>query len=464
MRTGTLPDVIVTIGVDIGTTAVKAAAVDEDGNVVAATRIEHPVLTPVPGAIEHDALAVWHHDVRSAAAEVASEARRLGHEIAAVNVAAMVPSLCTVDADGRPTGPGMLYSDPRVAASGPVDPSASGEFARLVGWMAERRPDAAGYWPAQAVANAALTGTGAIDSLTAYSAMPLCDGAAWDPAVAASLGVSVGQLPTIVPGSEAAGVCVGFGPVLDGVPVAGGSMDAFCEQVVAGADETGDVLVILGATLIVWAVVDEWTEAPGLWTLPHTARGKVLIGGASNAGGIFRNWASRVLRPVEAGDVADLDDVPVFLPYVRGERTPLHDPSRRGEVDGLHVAQGPAAMWRGVHEATGFSVRHHLDLAGVLDGGIAKRIVLTGGGAHDEAWVQAIADATGLPVDCLATPEGGARGAAFLARVTAGLERNTRYAGRWGAIGRRVAPDPTCAAPTAARYERYRAAAEGAPT
>ena len=84
---------------------------------------------------------------------------------------------------------------------------------------------------------------------------------------------SVDALPQVVPGMAP------VGRVLDGLPAAGalvggGAIDAFAEQAVAGADESGDVLVILRASLIAWSVIDEWGTAPGLWTLPHTARGR----------------------------------------------------------------------------------------------------------------------------------------------------------------------------------------------
>ncbi len=63
------------------------------------------------------------------------------------------------------------------------------------------------------------------------------------------------------------------GPVssLPDAILASGTIDALGEQMVAGADHVGDVLVILGATLIVWAVVPEWRELDGVWTVPHTA-------------------------------------------------------------------------------------------------------------------------------------------------------------------------------------------------
>jgi xylulokinase len=67
-----------------------------------------------------------------------------------------------------------------------------------------------------------------------------------------------------------------------------------------------------------------------------------------------------------------------------------------------------------------------------------------------------MADATGLPVDVVAVPEGAALGAAFAARCTAGLERSTRHASRWARTARTVEPDPAWVAPSDERYLRFR--------
>lgn len=464
----------VTIGVDIGTTSVKAVAADDDGRVVASVRIDHPVRTPAPGILEHDARLAWHTGVRRAAAEVAEEATSAGYVTVAVNVAAMVPSLCAVDAAGVPVSPGLLYGDRRAAGMGTpprpgLNPAEDGELVRMLSWLAKEYPDAAGFWPAQAVANAALCGNGAIDTVTAMTTLPLFDFAGWDPAVCSSAGVRPGQLPAIVSGIEPAGRVperLGDEPAgsLGGAVVAGGTIDAFAEQLVAGADHDGDVLLIMGATLITWAVIPEWHEAAGLWTVPHTAPGKSLIGGPSNAGGIARDWAAKVLLPAAPGVLPDdPGEVPVFLPHVRGERVPLHDPHRRGGFDGLSVAQGPPAVWRAVFEGAGFTVRRNLELAGLLDadgrppvhGAASRRIVATGGGSVDDAWVHAVADATGLPVDCVAEHKGGALGSAFVARTAAGLEPDTSGAGRWARVGRRIEPDARWAEACAPRYRRF---------
>ena len=135
-------------------------------------------------------------------------------------------------------------------------------------WLVEAAPGAAGYWPAQAVANAALGGVGAIDTTVAFTAMPAVRPPRLGPGGGGRAGLDdVGRLPRIVPGCDAVGTVEAAGGALRGP----GTIDALGEQLVAGADQVGDVLVILGSTLIVWAVVPDWREEPGLWTVPHTA-------------------------------------------------------------------------------------------------------------------------------------------------------------------------------------------------
>ena len=110
----------VTIGVDIGTTSVKAIAADGDGNVVARSRVRHPIGIPAPDRLEHDVDRAWRRNVRRAYREAAE-----GLDVRAVNVAAMVPSLGAVDARGRALTPGLLYGDERGRTPGRAASSSS---------------------------------------------------------------------------------------------------------------------------------------------------------------------------------------------------------------------------------------------------------------------------------------------------------------------------------------------------
>ena len=293
-------------------------------------------------------------------------------------------------------------------------------------WTAAEAPGALGYWPAQAVATNSLSGHPVMDTMVAVTLADLHQGGQWNEELLTRwawkwprcrtwrfTGHAAGTMKLPARGGRSAGEAV----------VAGGSIDAMCDQIVAGAEQVGDVLVIFGATLIVWAVIQDWVEVPGLWTVPHTVPDRMLIGGPSNAGALFVDWARTVLRPGRGGDgrcgaSGDPSRVPVWLPYLRGERVPYHDPSLRAGLYDLDICDTPEGLGRAAYEASGFVVRNFCERAGITP----RRIVASGGGTRSEPWMAAVADASGLPIDCVAVPEGAALGAAYLARMAAGLE------------------------------------------
>ena len=175
----------VTIGIDIGTTAVKAVATDEDGQVAARVRIPHQLRVPTPNQFEHDADEAWRQGPLAALAELGRP------DAAAVAVTAMVPSLTAVDENGRPVTPGLLYGDARGRrATGPDTTFLSGEAEEFLRWTVGEAPDAHGYWPATAVANWALGGEAVIDNSTASTAYPLFDGNGWSASICAECGTT----------------------------------------------------------------------------------------------------------------------------------------------------------------------------------------------------------------------------------------------------------------------------------
>ncbi len=478
----------VTVGIDIGTTSVKALAVTEDGEVVARSRVPHRIIHASADHMEHDARAAWRRGPRRALAAVRAAVAGPGDgktptpdavRVAGICVAGMVPSLTAVDRRGIPRTSGLLYGDVRGrTGSTPAEGHGAGPMPDAEGflqWTSRQMPEAYGYWPAQAVATHALAGHAAIDTAVASTLGDLQVAGRWNDELMARLGVETRQLPRVVPIGQAAGTLrpgrrVPPGPSaphLEGTwddsetVVAGGSIDAFCDQIVAGADQVGDVLVVFGATLIVWVVTDSWVEAPGLWTVPHTEPGRVLIGGPSNAGALFVDWARSLLRGTRTPDASadgsadcrsgDPRRVPLWLPYLRGERVPFHDTTLRAGLFDLDITDGPSGVSRAAYEASGFVVRSMVERSGVT----ARRIVASGGGTRVGAWMAAMADATGLPVETVAVPEGAALGAAFLARMAAGLEPSLDGSRRWARTGTRVDPDDRWRLAAGERYRRF---------
>ena len=456
----------ITIGVDVGTTSVKALAIDENGEVVARSRVPHRILASEPDELRHDARRAWRAGPQKAFAELSAALTAAGNgDVAGLAVASMVPSLTAVNRRGVPTLPGLLYGDfegrpslsppePGAESTDPV-PAGMPDAEGFMRWAHAEAPDAAGYWPCQAVATYALAGVPAVDTGVTASMGDLHAGGKWNSPLLDAIGVLPSQLPHVVPMCAAGGTLPGSDTVFTG-----GSIDAMCDQVVAGATQTGDVHVIFGATLIVWVVADEWIQVPGLISYPHTTPDRFLIGGPSNAGALFVDWARTLLRgaPRPGPDRERLAPrlgvpgrVPVWLPYLRGERTPFNDHTLRSNLYGMDIGSGAEALERAAFEASGFVVRRMIDGTGV----VPRRIVASGGGSRVTAWMAAVADATDLPVDAVAVPDGAARGAAFLARMAAGLETSLNDSARWGSVGRRIEPDPNWVQATEARYRRF---------
>jgi xylulokinase len=426
----------ITVGIDIGTTSVKALAVDGDGTIIARARVPHDIHAPSVDVFEHDAKQAWVEGPRKALDELAVT------DFDGLAVATMVPSFTAVDESGTPFTPGLLYGDHRGRAGrNEADLLNSREFRSMLEWTARQAPGAHGYWTAPAVAAAALGGTAAVDYGTAFALAPLWDGT-WQADKLAEIGVSPEQLPVVVGDDTVTGH-------IKGAANGAGMADAWAEATVAGINSPGDVMVICGTTLIVWCVSGQPATVPGMWSIPHPLGELSILGGASNAGGMFVNWAHRALAAGSAPATSPVA-VPLFVPYLKGERTPVHDISLRASIQGLDISHDGGSIMRAAYEASAFVARRLIDLSGVAK----TRIVASGGGTHDGQWMQALADCTGLPVDLVAVPEGAALGAAWHARVLAGLDSKTDVV-RWSKHGRRFEPDPAWVGACEERYQRW---------
>ena len=409
----------ITVGIDIGTTSVKALAVDGDGTVLARARVPHAVESPAADLFQHDADKAWRRNVRTAFRRVSG-----GLDIRGVNVAAMVPSLVCRRSSRATDDARAAYGDARGGAVSGEDTGRERRVVSFLHWCAQQAPDAAGFWPAQAVANHALTGIGALDTVDGndHAAAVRLHGVGRE--IAADAGATVESAARIVSGNDAVGT------PSTAMVVGGGTIDALAEQLVAGAERRRR------------RAGDPRHHPDHLGRDPRVARdARAVDDPAHGAGQDPDRRGQQRRRPV-----------PQLGPRLRGQgrrrrtrrscggarcgcRTSgasarrCTTPSLRASLHDLDLTHGPAGGAPGRLRGLRPSWRATTSSCGGVP---AQRIVATGGGARVDAWVQALADCTGLPVDVVAVPEGGALGAAFMARVVAG---SRALDGRRGAMG-----------------------------
>ena len=311
---------------------------------------------------------------------------------------------------------------------------------------AARRPTPRGYWPAQAVANHALARRAVVDNATAITALPAVRRRRVGRGGGDRLRRPGDRMPRIATTGD------GRRPgARHRRRAGGGAVDALGEQMVAGADAEGDVLVLCGTTLIDVGHHRRDREVPGLWTIPHTAAGKRLIGGPSNAGGLFLDWVDRLVgagnprpprrsgrRPgvvaVHSRRAHAATTIPVGAAALDGSTSPTGGSGAARRLRGVRFRCPPThrAQWRAGIAHRGDRWRH------------ARRAVDAGPRRRHRAAGRVSA-----------VPEGAALGAAFLGRLAAGLEISITDAARWASTERVVEPDPAWTGPMQDRYARF---------
>jgi xylulokinase len=408
------------IGLDVGTTGVKAVAISPDGELLAAAEESYPLSTPQPGWAEQDPEDWW----RAATACLA----RLPE--GPIGLSGQMHGLVVLDEGDRVLRPAILWNDQRTAAECAEIEERVGleRLIELTGnralpgftapkllWLRRHEPEVHGriahvLLPKDYV-RFRLTGERAIDAADASGTL-LFDVAhrRWSAEVCEALDVPGEWLPAAHESTEVAG-----------------AGDQAAAALGVGIVAPGAVSVVLGTSGVVFAVLPEY--APDAQARVHVfchavpdrwhAMGVMLSAAGSAA------W----LRGVLGGELAQLDEEAahwepgtgglLFAPYLSGERTPHADPDARGAFTGLSVRHDRGALWRAMLEGVAFGLRDSLELLRSL--GVRPEVGrVSGGGARSALWLRIVASVLGVPLELTASPEGSAFGAALLAGVRAG--------------------------------------------
>jgi xylulokinase len=450
------------VGLDVGTTGVKAVAVSPAGELLAVEEESYPLSTPRPGWAEQDPEDWWR------AAE--SVLQRLPVREQHLGLSGQMHGLVCLDEAGRVLRPAILWNDQRTAAECVEieeriglerlieltgNRALTGFTAPKLLWLRRHEPEvysriARILLPKDYVLYR-LTGEHGIDVGDASGTL-LFDVAHrhWSEEVLDALELPHEWLPRVSESTEH-----------------GGAGDQQAAALGVGAVEPGVLSVVLGTSGVVLAPLpayahDAWARVHAFChAIPDTweAMGVML-----NAAGSLR-WLRDVVAPgVPYADlVAEAERWPAgaegltFLPYLQGERTPHADPSATAMFEGLTLRHDRGGLVRAVLEGVAYGLRDSLELLREL--GVEPRVGrASGGGARSRLWLEIVASVLGLPLELTAVEEGSAYGAALLAGVADGIFASASEAvSACVRVRETIEPNPDWAHAYEDGYARFRA-------
>lgn len=474
------------LGIDIGTSGVKAVVMDEDDRVAAEAVASLTSSHPKPLWSEQSPQDWWNAAV-AALDSLAAGSREAMASVRAIGLSGQMLGVALLDAADRPLRPALLWNDGRAFAECEELHRRFPDFAGIVGcrampgfsapkiaWLARHEPalldGARRILLTKDYVRLRLTGEAASDRADA-SATLLMDTARgdWHDGILAACSIDRARLPRLVECAEVSGTLrdelAQRWHLPRGLPVAGGGGDNMCAGVGVGAIQAGAAYVSLG-TSGVWCVAnDRFLPARdrGMHTHRHAVPGlfaqhAVVL----SAGGALawiatllgRHDVGALLAEVEAARLSPAD-TPVFTPYLAGERTPYDDPELTAAFSGLTHRTGPLHLAQAVLEGVALALGDgHAALT--ASGAPIDRIVITGGGARSDLWARLVAAAVGQPLGLTSDRQAGpAIGAARLARSSLGGPLLASEAVRDAPPV--VAVDPLLAEQLARKKPRYRA-------
>jgi xylulokinase len=410
------------VGIDVGTSGLKAIALNESGAVVARAERSYPLSTPQPGWSEQDP-DHWVSAARDALAEL-PEPEGLGFS-------GQMHGLVSLDADDNVIRPAILWNDGRTTAECREIEATIGleRLIELTGnralegytapkllWL--RHHETESYARIESIllpkdyVRLRLLGERAIDVADASGTL-LLDVAnrRWSDEVTDALEIPREWLP----------------PVHESPDIAGAG-DQAAAAVGVGVIEVGPLSIVLGTSGVVFSTLPAYAAdpdarthtfchaVPGVW---H-AMGVMLsaAGSLSWLQGIVGDSFDRLVAEAEpwGPGVEGL----TFLPYLVGERTPHANPDARAAFAGLSVRHDRGALVRAVLEGVAYGLRDILELLREL--GVEPTVGrVSGGGSRSDLWVSIVASVLGIPLERMENEDGSAFGAALLAGVRTGL-------------------------------------------
>lgn len=475
------------LGIDLGTSELKALLLDDSHRVVASAGEALSVQRPRSLWSEQDPDDWWTALERVMARLRDANGVALAG-VRSIGLSGQMHGAVVLDTTGRALRPAILWNDGRSALQCAALETAEPRLRAITGnlampgftapkllWLREHEPAlfkriARVLLPKDWL-RLRLCGEAVSEMSDASGSLWLDVGArCWSDALLAATGLNREQMPRLVEGSAVSGtltrtLAARWG-LRAGIAIAGGGGDNAASAVGIGAVRAGRGFVSLGTSGVVFVACDAFRPNPeaAVHTFCHALPARWHKMSVMLSAGSALRWARTLLNlPSEAALlelVADMGPAaraaaPIFLPYLSGERTPHNDASAQGVLFGLGHGHGAADVGYAVMEGVGFGLAdgwRALDAAS----GEVDSLALVGGGARSAVWAQTLASTLGVT---LAVHLGGQASAALGAARLAWLADGGAEADvcRRGVVERTFVPDASEAALLAPRLERFRA-------
>src|SRR6202165_682413 len=465
------------LGIDVGTTALKAIALEREQGIVAQAELPHELFSLHSGWAEEDPERWWTTTLEAI--------RQLltvipAASIEAIGVSGMVPAMVILDASGQPLRRSIQQNDARAITEieelrAAVDLD---QFFSITGCVPNQQSiDTKWRWlqrhEPQVIEGAAhLCGSydfivyhltdhysleenwaaesGLYDVTQHRWHLPYLEHAGLNPALLPP----VHQPVKIVAGiSRAVADLTGL---VAGTPVVAGSADHVAAALASGLTQSGEILLKFGGAGDILYCDTRPDPDPHFYFDYHDIPGLTLINGCMASSGSLVKWFSQQLADETPPQVLDSEAQAIapgaggviVLPYFLGEKTPIFDPAARGVFAGVMLHHTRAHLYRAILEAVCYGFAHHLALLRE-SGRPVRRVVAAGGGSRSALWMQIAADVIDLPVQVVAGEAASALGAAYVAAMGAGIFAE------WGDIARFISQGPVYH-PQSAVVPRYR--------
>ncbi|HEY4162588.1 MAG TPA: FGGY-family carbohydrate kinase [Dongiaceae bacterium] len=470
------------LGLDIGTTSTGGILIDAEGRTLATAERPSELRSLHANWAEEDP-ALWWTNCCGLVGDLLRESGLTADDIAAVGVTGMVPAIVLLNGKGEVLRPSIQQNDARATQEieemrGRFDER---RFFSLTGgsinqqivapklrWLERHEPKV--FKAIETIFGSydyiayQLTGARSIEHNWALESglMDLKTGA-FIPELVKEAGIPAQALPQIHASHEVLGKVTAEAAratgLKEGTPVVAGCADHVVSAYVAGASQDGDLVLKFGGAGDILLSTAKAVTDPRLFIDYHVIPDHYFSNGCTAATGSLLNWIVRQWAGGEVGHAkqaglsihAWLDRLAeqtppgaeglILLPYMLGEKTPLHDPYARGTLVGLGLHHTLAHVWRAALEGTIFGFRHHVEVFREIGLGV-KQVFACDGGAASDLWLQIAADALGLAVTRIDRHPGSSLGAAYVAGHGIGAFPDLAGISRYVATGRVFKPVP----------------------